>query len=159
VVLEVMPRAEELGLEVTVEKTQSVPPIMGDPDKLKEVFINIIGNAMKFTQKGGKITITFTQLEQRLEITISDNGSGIAAEDLPRLFQKFGLLPGAYSVSGTTSQGSGLGLYICKKIIELHHGSIEATSPGVGKGTKIIIMLPIYDEKAWQQYKLQQSQE
>ena len=155
VVLEVMPRAEELGLEVVVQKPEkSVPQVYGDPDKLKEVLLNLLGNAMKFTQKGGKITISFTPLEKQIEITITDTGSGISAEDLSKLFQKFGLLPGAYAASGTSSQGSGLGLYICRKIIELHHGSIQATSPGVGKGSSFIIMLPVYDAKAWEQYRV-----
>lgn len=158
VVLEVAPRAEELGLIVNVNGGQKLPKVLGDPDKLKEVFLNLIGNAMKFTQKGGTITISFTPLEKQIEITIADTGSGISPEDLPKLFQKFGLLPGSYSISGTTSQGSGLGLYICKKIIDLHHGSIQATSPGIGKGTNIVIMLPVYDEKAWKQYENEKKQ-
>lgn len=153
VVLEIMPRAEELGLNVVVGQPKNLPIILGDPDKLKEVLVNIIGNSMKFTQKGGEINVTFTPLEKQIEITITDTGSGMSAEDLPKLFQKFALLPGSYTISGTTSQGSGLGLYICKKIIDLHHGSVQATSPGVGKGTSIIVMLPVYDEAAWKQYE------
>lgn len=158
VILELMPRAEELGLKLQIQKLQDIPEVMVDPDKFKEVFTNLIGNSMKFTQSGGSITISFRVLDRTIEIGVTDTGSGIASEDLPKLFQKFSLLPGSYTASKTTTPGSGLGLYICKSIIELHHGSVQVTSPGVGKGTTFTIMLPIFNEEAWKNYKVQKEQ-
>jgi signal transduction histidine kinase len=145
VIDDVQPRAAELGVTVSLQMTTPPSPVLADADKIKEVAFNIVGNSLKFTPQGGKITITINQTETMVEVKVSDTGSGIEAEDLPKLFQKFGLLPGSY-VTNQTALGTGLGLYICKSIIELHEGKIAVSSAGRGKGSEFTFSLKIFNE-------------
>jgi signal transduction histidine kinase len=80
-----------------------------------------------------------------VEVKVTDTGSGLEAEDVPKLFQKFGLLPGSY-VTNQAALGTGLGLFICKSIIELHEGKIFAKSEGRGKGSEFVFTLKIFNE-------------
>ena len=116
-----------------------VPLINGDLDYLEEVFINIIDNSIKFMHDGGKISITCSlQDDNNIHIKIADEGIGISEADLPDIFNRF------YQVDGSSTRkygGNGLGLYICKKIIEAHNGSIWAESEE-GSGTTIHVLLP-----------------
>lgn len=153
VVEEVLPRAQELGIHISVNKDALLPHVLADADKIKEVLINLIGNSLKFTPSGGQIVIS-ASVNTMVEVHVSDNGSGIAEEDLPKLFQKFGLIQGSYTVNKTTTQGTGLGLYICKSIIELHGGRIAVYSPGVGKGATFSFSLHKFDQKLLHEYQL-----
>ncbi len=132
---EVLPRAEEIGLSIVINHGVNIPPVLADATKIKEVLINLIGNSLKFTPRGGSIIIDFTSDEKFVTVNISDNGIGIAPEDIPRLFQKFGILPGSYVANKNATQGTGLGLYICKSIVQMHGGKITAYSEGMGKGS------------------------
>lgn len=108
-----------------------------DPDRIREVITNVFDNAVKYTAEGG-IKLGLTGNEQVVQIRISDTGPGISKEDLPHLFQKF------YRVDNSATRsigGTGLGLFICKKIIELYKGNIWAESE-LGKGTAFYINLP-----------------
>ncbi len=108
-----------------------------DPDRLREVIQNLLDNAVKYTQEGG-VTVSLSGDAQNVVIKISDTGPGIAAEDLPHLFQKF------YRVDNSLTRtigGTGLGLYICKRIVELYNGRVWAESE-VGKGSTFAIALP-----------------
>lgn len=145
VVDDITPRADELGIKIEVEDPGSVPDVLVDPDKIKEVIYNLIGNSLKFTKRDGKITISFNQDNESVEINISDNGSGIAPEDLSKLFQKFGILPGTY-VTNQPTFGTGLGLYICKSLIEMHGGKIWAKSEGKGKGSVFTFTVKKYSQ-------------
>lgn len=153
VIDEVLPRAGELGVSVTVQKEGSLPRVLADPDKIKEVLFNLIGNSLKFTPKGGSVTVSFSQANGFVSTTITDTGAGIAPDDLGKLFQKFGLLPGSYITNQTTTEGTGLGLYICRSIIDLHHGEIKGTSDGKGKGSKFTFSLKVYTEAEYQTLK------
>jgi signal transduction histidine kinase len=144
VIDEVLPRANELGISVEEVHGDALPLVLADSDKIKEVLFNLLGNALKFTQKEGKITVSFFINGDMVETTVKDTGSGIAPGDLPKLFQKFGLLPDSYTMNQIApNSGTGLGLYICKAIIELHHGKIWADSEGHGKGTAVTFSLKI----------------
>nr|WP_321496517.1 PAS domain-containing sensor histidine kinase [uncultured Methanolobus sp.] len=116
-----------------------IPLINGDLDYLEEVFINILDNSIKFMRDGGKITISgILQDDNKIHIKIADEGIGISEENLPNIFNRF------YQVDGSSTRkygGNGLGLYICKKIIEAHNGSIWAESKE-DAGTTIHILLP-----------------
>ncbi|WMW24228.1 PAS domain-containing sensor histidine kinase [Methanolobus sediminis] len=116
-----------------------VPLINGDLDYLEEVFINILDNSVKFMHDGGKIKITgILQDDNKIHIKINDEGIGISEEKLPNIFNRF------YQVDGSSTRkygGNGLGLYICKKIIEAHNGSIWAESKE-NSGTTIHVLLP-----------------
>ncbi|GIW61808.1 MAG: hypothetical protein KatS3mg089_0660 [Patescibacteria group bacterium] len=131
---EVLPRAEELGISITISHGINIPPVLADATKIKEVLINLIGNSLKFTPRGGSVVITFTSDQKFVTVSISDNGIGIPQEDMPKLFQKFGILPGSYTVNKNATVGTGLGLYICKSIVQMHGGKISAFSDGIGKG-------------------------
>jgi signal transduction histidine kinase len=145
VVDEVTPRADELGIHVEVATSESLASVIADSDKIKEVLFNLIGNSLKFTPKDGRITISFSQNGDMIETLVKDTGAGIPDEDMPKLFQKFGLLPGSYIVNRTAS-GTGLGLYISRSIIELHKGKVWAHSEGRGKGSEFHFSLKIFNE-------------
>lgn len=120
---------------------KEVPKVFADPDKLRQVLLNLVGNSLKFTPTGGSISIDFFSDGKTVEISVKDTGVGIAKDDLGKLFQKFSRLDSTY-VAAATSGGTGLGLYISKKIIELMHGKIWASSEGLGKGTVFTFNLP-----------------
>ncbi len=111
--------------------------VNADMGKIKQVIGNIIDNAIKYTPKGG-IHVWLTRKDKKLLLTISDTGVGIRSDILPRLFEKFTRAPDA---SKTNIMGTGLGLYVARKMIEAHHGRIWAESPGAGKGSSFFIEL------------------
>ena len=116
------------------EKTQ----VFGDEERLKQVIVNLIDNAIKYTNEDGKIIIKIVKVDKEINISISDNGVGIPKEDLPRIFERF------YRVDKTRSRdmgGSGLGLSIVKHILELHNSPIKVESEE-GKGTRFEFNLP-----------------
>lgn len=119
-----------------------IPKVFADPEKLREVLLNLVGNSLKFTPLGGKITFDFFTDGKVVEISIKDSGVGISKEDLGRLFQKFSRLDNSY-IATASSGGTGLGLYISKNIIELMHGKIWAQSEGEDKGATFTVSLPV----------------
>lgn len=111
--------------------------VLVDPDRMREVITNLFDNACKYTEQG-KIAIGLTGNNEVAQIYVRDTGSGIPAEDIPHLFQKF------YRVDNSVTRtigGTGLGLFICRKIVELYHGRIWVEST-LGKGTTFFINLP-----------------
>lgn len=130
-------RIHTKGLELTIEHNSQITLMQADRFKLEQVFINLIDNAVKYTDKGS-INISIDDDETNLIFKISDSGNGIAEEHLPRLFERF------YVVDKSRSRrmgGTGLGLSIAKHIVNLHNGTIEVESE-IGKGTTFIIKLP-----------------
>lgn len=131
---------EEKRIEFENRLDPEIPPVLIDRNRLVEVFINLINNAIKFTPAGGKITIDTRGLTERrdyLKVLVGDTGIGIPPEDLPRVFDRF------YQAQSTgISMGSGLGLAITKEIIEGHQGSIQAESR-LGSGTSFLFTLPL----------------
>ena len=128
------PRAEREHKELILEGITEDFIIVGDKDRLKQVFINIIDNAFKFTHENEKITIEFVYADEGIYINIIDTGCGISKEELPRVKEKF------YKGKNSKSQ-NGIGLSICDEIIALHEGTLEIYSE-LGKGTKVVIYLP-----------------
>jgi len=126
------------GLILKIEAQQDLPAITADAFKLEQVFINLIDNAIKYTEKGG-ITITLVCRDTCVQIEVQDTGIGIPREHLTRIFERF------YVVDASRSRqlgGTGLGLSIVKHIILLHNGTIAVQS-NAGAGTKFIITLPV----------------
>ncbi len=115
-----------------------MPSVTGDREKLQQVIINVVSNAMKYTADGGKIDISAVPAEKGIAVCVSDNGMGIPAEDLPRLFERFYRVEKARS---SDAGGSGLGLAIAKEILDAHGGEIHVKS-AVGKGTEMLIFMP-----------------
>lgn len=130
--------SEQKQLSVDLAFPGPLPPISGDPDKLRRALTNVIHNAMKFTPQGGRIRIDAHQLtDESVLISVEDSGCGIAPEELDKVFLPFFRSPH----TSTTTRGSGLGLSIAKELIELHHGAIWAESPA-GQGSRFFIRLP-----------------
>lgn len=155
---EVAPRAKELGVSVVIERQGVAPEVLADADKIKEVIYNLIGNSMKFTPSGGQIAVSFVQKDKMVEVVVRDTGSGIAEENLPKLFQKFGILPGSYVTNHPVS-GTGLGLYICRSLIELHGGKIWASSEGKGKGATFTFSLKVFNQEDLNKFKEKYNQQ
>lgn len=115
--------------------------IHADKDKIREVFHNLMGNALKFTPEKGKVQVSLVETKGHVTISVADSGPGILKKDMSKLFTKFGKFEHAYKKTPSSS-GSGLGLYICKKIIDLHEGEIGVQSV-VDKGTTMTVTLPL----------------
>ncbi|MBI2430897.1 MAG: hypothetical protein HYV39_02700 [Candidatus Levybacteria bacterium] len=139
---EMLPKAQEQNVELLFTPFPNLPYADADADKIKEVLINLIGNALKFTPMGGKITASVSVTNDVVVVKITDTGKGIPPEGMPKLFQKFGRIDSEYLVK-QNAQGTGLGLYICKSLIELHHGRIWAESDGEGKGSTFSFTLKL----------------
>ena len=114
--------------------------IMGDVDRLGQVFWNLLTNAIKFTPTGGRVEITAISSPSDVQIRVSDTGQGISTELLPYIFDRFRQ---GDSSSSKSTQGLGLGLSIVRHIIELHGGTVRVESAGVGQGTTIVVQLPL----------------
>jgi K+-sensing histidine kinase KdpD len=113
--------------------------IDADPRRLEQIFLNLLGNAVKFTPEGGRIDIVVTPGEQEVQICVSDSGVGIDPEFLPHVFERF--RQGEPSAS-RTHDGVGLGLSITKQLVEAHGGTISVASEGRGRGTSFLVTLP-----------------
>lgn len=137
---EVEPKAREKNLNLQIF-SDNIPKVFADQDKVHQILLNLIGNALKFTPENGAITVSFFSDGKVVETSVKDNGVGISAEDLQNLFKKFGRLDSSY-VAAATSGGTGLGLYITKSLIELMKGKIWVNSEGPGKGSVFTFSLP-----------------
>lgn len=134
-------KSEEKSIEFIVMSKQ-VPKVFADPEKLRQVLLNLVGNSLKFTPSGGKITFDTFSDGKVVEISVSDTGVGISKEDMSKLFQKFSRLDNSYTAAAT-SGGTGLGLYISKNLVELMHGRIKVSSEGLNRGTTFTVSLPV----------------
>ena len=143
VVGEMQTRAGEQQLSLLFPAPQGeVPNVFADPDKIKQVLINLIGNSLKFTPAGGNITLICEQRDGYVVTHVKDTGKGIKAEDMDKLFRKFNMLGSNY-LTKQSGQGTGLGLYLSKSLVELHKGRIWVASQGEGKGTTCSFSLPV----------------
>jgi CheY-like chemotaxis protein len=116
-------------------------PISGDPNRLQQVFWNLLNNAIKFTPKDGKVEVLLKRAgTEVMEVSVSDTGEGIAPDFLPYVFDRF-----QQGDASTTRQhgGLGLGLAIVKQLVELHGGNVRVESDGLGKGATFTVRLPI----------------
>ena len=127
---------------ITIEKvpTEAIGSTPCDPDRMQQVLWNLLSNAVKFTPEGGRIEIRVERIHQHAQIEVSDSGSGIDPAFLPFVFDRFRQ---ADSSSTRTHSGLGLGLSICKHLVELHGGTIRANSNGVDKGSTFTVRLPL----------------
>jgi PAS domain S-box-containing protein len=118
--------------------------VWGDPSRLQQVFTNLLVNAIKFSPSESEIDVTLRCTDDRVEITITDRGEGIAPEMLPLIFERFRQVDGSIT---RRHGGMGLGLAIARHILDLHGGSVVAESPGVGHGATFTVDLPRLSEK------------
>jgi len=117
----------------------SVPPIEGDPSRLQQIVWNLVSNAIKFTPKGGVVEIRLDRAGPEAHIRVSDTGQGIGPEFLPYVFDRFRQ---ADSTMTRSHGGLGLGLAIVRALVDLHGGSVQAASEGLGKGASFTVAIP-----------------
>ena len=128
-------RARKENITLQYIEAPDLPPVIADRDRLKQVFINIIDNAIKYSNAGGKVRVEAAEMKEHVQVVISDSGVGIAAEDLPNVKSKF-------FKADKTRPGSGIGLALADEIIRRHGGWIDIDSE-LGVGTTVTVMLPI----------------
>jgi signal transduction histidine kinase len=129
------PLASSSSIELRVEVDPDVPDVLGDRDRLLQVFENLIGNAIKFTNAGGRITAGAASRDEDVVFRVADTGCGIASENLPRVFDRF------WQATRAGRQGAGLGLAITKGIVEAHGGRIWVESTA-GSGSTFFFAIP-----------------
>jgi len=130
--------AKEVRLQMILEPHAG--PIRGDSNRLQQCVWNLVSNAIKFTPKGGRIQVSLQRIDSHVEIAVADTGEGIGSEFLPHIFERF--RQGDASITRKHG-GLGLGLSIVKQLVEMHGGTIHATSAGEGQGSKFWINLPL----------------
>jgi len=133
----ILPRANENRITIEIFPESCLPPISADRNKIKQVILNLFSNAVKYNRTGGKISIRIFKKWENLGVAVEDTGQGIPELELPYLFGKFF----RSSRTENTIAGTGLGLYISKRIIENHGGTIEARSQQ-DVGTTFTVLLP-----------------
>ena len=131
----------EKGVTLETDLPATLPMTSGDADRLGQVLLNLLGNALQYTPAGGHVTISARIKGNEVQITVADTGIGIPAEHLPHLFTRF------YRVDKSRSRanggGSGIGLTIAKRLVEAHGGRIWAESRGLGQGTSFSLAIPV----------------
>jgi signal transduction histidine kinase len=135
----IRPEADAKGVALRTTIPDTSTPMLGDSDRLQQVFLNVLSNALKFTEAGGSIDVRATTSGGTARVSIRDTGNGIAPEVLAHVFERF--LRGSDSTTGR--QGLGLGLTIARLLVELHGGAIQIASAGEGQGTTCTIELPL----------------
>lgn len=135
------PAAEARGLDCRLISDPVSALVMGDANRLQQVFGNLLSNAIKFTSVGGSVLVDIARNDTDIVVGISDTGEGISAETLPNIFQQFSQV----GAGEKHSVGLGLGLSITKTLVERHGGTVTAESEGTGKGARFVVSLPILD--------------
>jgi len=140
-------QSEEKRISIENRLDPETPPVLIDRTRIMEVLINLIGNGIKFTPSGGKVTIDsrgLTEGRDYLKVVVTDTGVGIASDDLPKIFDRF--YQGQRTQEGAV-KGTGLGLAISKEIVDGHRGSLHAESRD-GGGTSMLFTLPLFGVNA-----------
>jgi PAS domain S-box-containing protein len=136
----VRPAADAKNVTLHVETDDASVPIRCDADRIQQVFWNLLSNAVKFTARGGNIDVRLAKQRGNVIVTVTDTGIGIASSSLPYVFQRF--WQGETGI-GRDVRGLGLGLALARHFVELHGGTIHATSPGPGQGSTFTVTLPL----------------
>jgi len=136
----VMPAADAKGVRVETVIDPLATAVSGDPDRLQQIVWNLMSNAIKFTPRGGRVQLRLSRVNSRVEIAVSDTGSGIAPDFLPFVFERFRQADATFA---REHGGLGLGLAIVKQLAELHGGTVSASSEGLGGGATFVVRLPM----------------
>jgi signal transduction histidine kinase len=129
--------AGDRGIVLTTDVPAPPDPVYADAERLVQVLANLVGNALKFTDAGGHVTVRVESGPAELRIAVVDTGSGIPAEQLPHIFDRYW-----HARRGAKQRGSGLGLAIARGIVEAHRGTIGVTSTP-GEGSTFVVTLPV----------------
>ena len=136
----VQPAADAKGVRIQTLIDPRVSPVSGDPDRLQQVVWNLLSNAVKFTSRAGRVQVRLERVNSHVEVIVSDTGIGIRPDFLPFVFDRF-----RQGDPGTTRKtgGLGLGLAIARHIVEMHGGTVDASSAGEGMGATFRVRLPV----------------
>jgi signal transduction histidine kinase len=140
----VHPIFDERGHQLTLELPAPGINVFGDPTRLTQAIANVLGNAAKYTDKGGQISLSAAVRDNDVEIHVRDNGIGIRPELLPHVFELFTQLD---RDDGRTQGGLGIGLALVQRLVQMHGGAVSAGSEGPGKGSEFVIRLPLLREE------------
>lgn len=132
----VRPQLEAKGISIRIEVAPDLPLVRADPEQIGRVLSNLLSNALRHTDRGGRIQVSAVRRDAQVAFSVADTGHGIPPEYLPRIFDRFIRVPEA------PSGGAGLGLAISKRIVETHRGQIVVQSR-VGHGTTFTFTLPV----------------
>jgi CheY-like chemotaxis protein len=130
---------DAFGHQLIVRLPETPVPMHGDPVRLTQVVANLLNNAAKYTERGGRIAIGVRREGERVLLTVRDNGIGVAAGELDKIFDLFAQMP---SGRERAQGGLGIGLTLVKRLVELHGGKIEARSDGPKLGMEMVVQLP-----------------
>ena len=133
------PTASANGIAIDVDLSPISTPVLADPARLQQVITNLMGNSLKFTPRGGVVAVRLAQDGPTAMLTVTDSGSGIRPEVLPFVFERFRQA----SIADTKAGGLGLGLAIVKHIVDMHEGTVAASSAGTGQGATFTVTLPL----------------
>lgn len=136
----IAPAAAARGVTVETEIDPELGVIAGDPDRIQQIVWNLLSNAVKFASENGRVSLTARRGPGAVSIVVTDDGTGIGPEFLPHVFERFRQADGSLT---RRHGGLGLGLAIAKRLVELHRGTISASSQGLGKGATFRVVLPV----------------
>ena len=132
-----------IGTRRIVRDYTPTPAVFADAHRMMQIFGNLLSNSVKFTRDDGTITFHISHEAEQIKASVEDDGTGIAPEDLSKLFQKFSQVG---QQNNRRIQGTGLGLAVCKELVELHHGNISVVSD-LGRGSTFTVSLPVYTDE------------
>ena len=138
-VRESRPLADRKGIEISMQGFTGLPELNLDPDAFDKVLVNLVGNALKFTPKGGRICVSAERQVSGVAISVEDSGVGIPSGKLDQIFDRFAQVDGSATCQ---HEGTGIGLALAREMVELHGGQIQAASEGTGRGTCISAFFP-----------------
>ena len=136
-------QAVDAGLVLDIDCGSVPVPVRVDPERIGQVVTNLVGNAVRATPRGGRVTVRCWISGSAAHVVVTDTGEGLAAADLERVFERFYRVPGRRSVEGES--GSGIGLTIARSLVAAHGGRLSAESAGVGLGATFTAVLPLRD--------------
>jgi CheY-like chemotaxis protein len=136
----VSPAADAKGVRIETVLDPGATPVSGDPERLQQVLWNLLSNAVKFTGRGGRVQVRLARVDSHVEVSVADTGIGIAPEFLPHVFERFRQADASIA---RERGGLGLGLSIARQLAEMHGGTIEAASGGVGHGSTFTLKVPL----------------
>ena len=140
-----LPAIERAGHQLAVAQPDQPPMVEGDRVRLTQVFVNLLNNAAKYTDGGGRIWLDVRREDDTLVASVRDTGIGIPEAELPRVFDMFAQ---AHRAAGRGQGGLGIGLTMVRSLVEMHHGTVEARSAGNGQGSEFIVRLPLAPDQA-----------
>ena len=143
----VRPSAVAKKIDLRAELDHDAGPVVADPDRLQQVVWNLLANAIKFSSSGGRISVSLGRVSDRVEICVTDEGTGIPPAFLPHVFEPFRQAEG--NGGKAHAGGLGLGLAISKNLVELHGGTISAASEGEGRGARFVVSIPVHAAGEW----------